>query len=173
MGAAPQLTRKRVRRTIEKLQYIATADYFRSKEAKQLISSYDHKRQWHIKGKGFGVRTKAKKFKSWYDKKIETKNCVYVFWKGSHCLYVGRTLSGKGRPTSHFQKYWFRAATRIDVYGFDRKRDVPRFECMATHYWEPAYSRVTPASKKYYSVCPVCKGRDFIGGQVKWLFRLR
>jgi hypothetical protein len=173
-GAAPQLTRERVRRTIKKLQAIALADYLRSKGAKELLGSYDDKRQWHSKkGKGFGARAKKKSFKRWYDNKITTKNCVYAFWKGPHCLYIGRTLSGKGRPTSHFEKYWFRSTTRVDIFAFDRKREVPQFECMLTHRWEPAYSRVTPASRKYYSVCPACKGKEHIKDQVKWLFRLR
>jgi hypothetical protein len=173
VGAAPQLTQKRVRKGIESLQSLAVADYLRSKDAKHILASYDHKRQWQPKrGKGFGARPKASNFKACYDK-INTKNCVYAFWNGSRCLYVGRTLSGKGRPTSHFQKFWFGASTRIDIFGFDRKRDVPRFECMLTHRWEPVHSRVTPASKKYYSVCPVCAGMEFVEDQVKWLFRLR
>ncbi len=173
VGAAPQFTQERVRRTIERLQSLAAADYLRSKEAKRILTC-EHKRQWHPKkGKGFGAWAKAKSFKAWYDRKIKTKNCVYAFWNGSRCLYVGRTLNGKGRPTSHFQKFWFPATTRIDIFGFDRKRDVPRFECMLTHRWQPVHSRVTPASKKYYAVCPICEGKKVIKKQVKRLFRLR
>jgi hypothetical protein len=173
-GAAPHLTRKRIRKGIERLQDIALAYYLRSKAAKKLLDSYDDKRQWHSKkGKGYGARAKKKAFKRWYDRKISTKNYVYAFWNRQHCLYVGRTLSGKGRPTNHFDKYWFGSATRLDLFAFNGKRDVPRFECMLTHRWKPAYSRVTPASKKYYSVCPVCEGKSFIKKQVKLLFRLR
>src|SRR5581483_9341956 len=68
-GAAPQLTQKRVRKGVQRLQAFATADYLRSKDAKSVLKSYDHKRQWQPKrGKGFGARAKAKNFKAWYDK---------------------------------------------------------------------------------------------------------
>ena len=56
---------------------------------------------------------KKQSFKKWYESKITTKNCVYAFWNGKRCLYVGRTLNGKGRPTSHFEKHWFGKATKV------------------------------------------------------------
>jgi len=173
-GSAPKLTRKKVKRAIERMGDIAQTDYLKSRGARKLLNDYDHKRQWHSKkGKGFGRPAKKRSFKRWYEKTITTKNCVYAFWNKSRCLYVGRTLNGKGRPTSHFEKHWFGKATRVDVYGFTRRRDVPRFECMLTHRQWPSYSRMKPSSKKYYSVCPICEGRKFIGDQVRWLFRLR
>jgi hypothetical protein len=174
MGSAPRLTQKRIKRSIRKLQQIAETDFLRSKETRKIINGYDYKRQWHSKkGKGFGRQAKKRSFKEWYDRKVTTKNCVYIFWNGSHSLYVGRTLNGKGRPTAHFEKHWFGQAKRVDVYGFDRKRDVPRFECMMTHKHEPSYSRMKPSSKKYYATCPICDRRDFIRDQIRWLFRLR
>ena len=173
-GSAPKLTRKRVRRSIAKLKNIAQADYLKSREAKGILRDFDHKRQWHSKkGKGFGRPAKKRSFKKWYESKITTKNCVYAFWNKARCLYIGRTLNGKGRPTSHFEKHWFGKATRVDVYGFRRRRDVPRFECMLTHKESPSYSRMKPSSKKYYAVCPVCEGRKVISDHVRWLFRLR
>ena len=174
MGKAPQLTKKRVGRSIAKLQEIAVNDYLRSKEARIVYRSYDHKRQWHSKrNKGFGVSAKKKAFKNWYERTITTRNSVYVFWDKSKCLYVGRTLNGKGRPTSHFEKYWFRRATRVDIFAFDRKRDVPRHECVLTHRWDPAYSKIMPARKRYYTPCPICVGRKRISDDVKTMFRLR
>jgi len=133
-GMAPKLTTKRIKRTIIKLSNIAEADYLKSHDARNLLKSFDYKCQWHSKkGKGFGRIAKKRSFKDWYDKRITTKNCVYAIWNRSRCLYVGRTLNGKGRPTAHFEKHWFGKATRVDVFGFDRRRDVPRFECMMTH----------------------------------------
>lgn len=173
-GKPAQLTKKTLKRSIAKLQDIATDHYLSSREARRTLRSYDHKRQWHSKrNKGFGVRAKKKSFKDWYERKITTKNSVYAFWDTSKCLYIGRTLNGKGRPTSHFEKYWFRRVTRIDVFGFDRKRDVPRYECMLTHRWNPAYSRITPSMKKYYTRCPICEGRREISSGVKRIFRFR
>jgi hypothetical protein len=139
-----------------------------------MLEDYDYKRQWHSKkGKGFGRTKKKQSFKKWYDKNITTRNCVYAFWNKSRCLYVGRTLNGKGRPTAHFEKYWFGRATRVDVYGFDRRRDVPRFECLLTHKRSPSKSKMKPAKKKYYSPCPVCVGKKFIGDEVRGIFQLR
>jgi hypothetical protein len=173
-GTAPTLARKNVSSAINRLRNIAEDDYLKSRYARRLLSEYDYKRQWHSKkGKGFGRAAKKRSFKRWYDKKITTKNCVYAFWNGKYCLYVGRTLNGKGRPTSHFDKHWFSKATRVDVYGFDRRRDVPRFECLLTHKRNPSYSIMKPSTKKYYSPCPVCDGKKFIGDEVRWIFRLR
>jgi hypothetical protein len=174
MGKAPLFSKKRLRRSIAKLQEIAVDSYLGSKDARQVYKSYDHKRQWHSKrNKGYGVRAKKKAFKNWYEQRITTKNSVYVFWDKKKCLYVGRTLNGKGRPTAHFEKYWFRRATRVDVFAFDRKRDVPRYECVLTHRWEPAYSRITPARRRYYTHCPICDGRREIAMSLKSMFRLR
>jgi hypothetical protein len=173
-GAAPQITPQKIRKTISKLQRLSQETILHSKAARKVFAGNDYKKQWHPKrGKGFGRYEKRKSFKRWYDHYITTLNCVYVFWQNNRCLYVGRTLNGKGRPTSHFEKHWFGRATRVDVYGFDRKRDVPRFECMFTHYHPPSYSRMKPASKKYYSHCPVCDANKLIRIEVRRLFRLR
>jgi hypothetical protein len=172
-GRSPKVTKKRVFRAIAKLQDIAEQIYFRSRDCKQILKGYDYKRRWHSKNKGHGRTAKKRNFKGWYDKHISTKNCVYVFWNKKGCLYIGRTLNGKGRPTGHFEKHWFGKASRVDVYGFDRKRDVSRFECVTTHKWAPSYSRITPASKRYYSRCPICDGRREVRDEIKSLFRLR
>ena len=173
-GSAPQLKRKTVNSGIKRLQTIAEDDFLRSKHAKQLLNGFDYKRQWHAKmGKGFGLPAKKRSFKTWYESKITTKNCVYAFWRGKRCLYVGRTINGKGRPTAHFEKHWFAQATRLDVYGFDGRRDVPRFECLLTHKRTPMRSKMKPSQKKYYSRCPICEGKKFIQDEVRWIFRLR
>ena len=173
-GKAPVITRRRIRRTIDRLQHLAKDTLLHSKTAQKIFGSYDYKKQWHPKrGKGFNREEKRRSFKRWYDSHITTLNCVYVFWRKGRCLYVGRTLGGKGRPTNHFEKHWFGKATRVDVYGFDRKRDVPRFECMFTHYHYPLHSRIKAASKKYYSHCPVCDANREVRREVNKLFRLR
>lgn len=171
-GTAPKLTRKKLSASIERLRNIAEQDYLKSYDARRLLGNYDYKKQWRAKkGKGFGRAAKIRSFKNWYEKHITTKNCVYAFWNKSRCLYVGRTLNGKGRPTSHFEKHWFGIATRVDVYGFDGRRKVPQFECMLTHQRDPSHSKVKPAKKKYYTACPVCVGKAFIGNEVRSIFR--
>jgi hypothetical protein len=174
VGKAPRLTRKQIRRSINELQDIAEADFFKSRYGKRLLKDFDDKRQWHPKrGKGFGWRAKRSSFKKWYQNKIFTKNCVYAFWGKSRCLYIGRTLNGKGRPSSHFEKAWFGKARRLDIFSFQRKRDVPRFECVMTHRHKPSEAGNKPAKRSYYSPCDVCAGRKLIRDEVRRIFRLR
>lgn len=173
-GAAGKITKKKIQISIGKLQGLAEAALLRSKHGKLILGNYDYKRQWHPKrGKGFGRSAKKRHFKDWYERHITTQNCVYVYWGQSRCLYVGRTLNGKGRPSSHFEKHWFGKATRLDVYAFRRKRDVPRFECMFTHLHQPSYSKIKPSTKRFHSRCPVCDVHRAIKGEVKSIFRLR
>ena len=173
-GATGKITKKKVRASIGKLQELAEVALLRSKQGRFVLRNYDYKKQWHPKrGKGFGLAAKKHHFRDWYESHITTQNCVYVFWNKSRCLYVGRTLNGKGWPSSHFEKHWFGKATRLDVYAFRRKRDVPRFECMFTHFKRPSYSRMKPSSKRYYSRCPVCEARREIKSEIKSIFRLR
>jgi hypothetical protein len=173
-GAVPKITKAKIQNSISKLQNVAEEALLASRPSKKVFAGYDYKRQWHPKkNKGFGRPAKRASFKRWYEENITTKNCVYVFWQKKKCLYIGRTLNGKGRPTNHFDKHWFGHATRIDIYAFDRKRGVPRFECMLTHRWTPSYSRMKPASKKFYTRCSVCDVRGDIKSEVKSLFRLK
>lgn len=173
-GPAQRFTKERVKKTIAKLQDIAEDDYLRSRDARKLLLRFDYKHQWHTKrGKGFGRSAKKKAFKKWYERAITTKNCVYAFWNGSHCLYVGRTRRGQGRPISHFDKFWFSQATRIDIFGFSGRRDVPQFECMLTHKAVPTYAEHKPSSQRYHTPCPVCDGRIRIRDEIRRLFRLR
>lgn len=173
-GPVLKITKKKIRRSIAKLEDLAEIGLLRSKNCKHLLRDFDYKKQWHPKlGKGYGRFERKRRFKEWYERHIATQNCVYAFWSPHGCLYVGRTLNGKGRPSSHFEKYWFGKATRLDIYAFERKRDVPRFECMFTHRHGPSYSKIRPASKKFYSRCPICDVREQIRTDVKSLFRLR
>lgn len=173
-GLGPKFTKRKIRNAIVKLQKLAEDALLQSKHSKQILGGYDNKKQWRPKrGKGHGRPAKRDSFKQWYDRHITTHNCVYVFWSPSSCLYVGRTLNGKGRPSSHFEKHWFGKATRLDVYGFERKRDVPRFECMLTHWRKPSYSKIKPGSKRYSSRYPICDVKENITTEIKSLFRLR
>ena len=173
-GASPNITRKTIRDSITKMRNFVEAELITKKQAREILRTYDHKKQWHPKrGKGWGLAAKKREFRRWYDKHISTKNCVYVFWQKRKCLYVGRTMNGKGRPSSHFEKHWFSKATRIDIFEFQRKREVPRFECLMTHAHSPIYSKIKPAKKKYYIECPVCASSSEVSDEIRELFRLR
>ena len=173
-GASPQFNRKRVDKTIKKLQHLGTQSLQTSKLILPLSSFYDVKKQWHPRrGKGHGVRAKEKAFKKWYESQVTYQNCVYAFWSGRNCLYIGRTMNGKGRPSAHFSKHWFSKATRIDIFGSSVKRQVPAFECRMTHKFEPSYSRIRPGHRKGYSRCEICEVRRNIRDEVKYIFALK
>ena len=173
-GNPPHLTPPKIKKAIRNMQASATLTLLKAKQSRRMFDGYDDKRQWHAKrGKPRGIKEKKTAFKRWYEKKITTKNCVYILWHKSKCRYVGRTINGRHRPPAHFSKPWFRNVTRIDIYKFDRKRDVPRFECMRTHRHEPTESKINPARRKYYSRCPICEAKRAIRADIKELFRLK
>lgn len=172
-GASPQFNREKVDKTIKELQHLGAQALQSSELLTPLDQFYDVKKQWHPKkGKGHGVRAKEKAFGQWYAQQISYKNCVYVFWKGRSCLYVGRTMNGKGRPSAHFSKHWFSKATRIDIFGSSIKRRVPAFECRMTHKYEPTYSRIRPGHRKGYTRCEICDVHKSIRNEVKFIFAL-
>ena len=79
-GPNPNLTRRKIARTIETLESVVEHEMLRQKHAKDILRQYNYKRQWHPKrGKGVGVQNKRRHFKDWYEKKITTRNCVYAF----------------------------------------------------------------------------------------------
>lgn len=173
-GRPTKLTNRELSRSLSKLHELVVVALLRSRLIKNLLNDKDAytKKQWHIKrGKGRGYKAKIKSFKTWYGHHISHDNCVYEIWGNSRSLYVGRTLHGKNRPTDHFVKAWFAQATRIDVFGFQRRRDVPRFECLLTHRDKPAHAYNKPATHRYYSRCPICERLKMASAEVKAIFR--
>lgn len=173
-GPAPSFNKRRVDKTIHTLQDLAVETLLHSRLLPPLTELFDQKRQWHPRrGKGRGVSAKQKAFKTWYDGKLSYKNCVYVFWNGRKCLYVGRTLNGKGRPSSQFSKFWFGKATRLDIFCSKAKRSIPALECRLTHQYEPSYSRIKPSRSPRYRRCDICEVEDAIYDEIKDIFALR
>lgn len=177
-GAPPTFNRRKVERTINKLKELTAEALISSGMLKPLDDYWAIKKQWHIKkGKGWGAAAKRKAFRTWYERHITYRNCVYVFWKSTKgsrvCLYVGRTLNGHGRPSSHFEKKWFPQATRLDIYGSKVKRAVPAFECRMTHQRYPKHSKIKPSVRKYYSRCEICVAQRRVRKEVKKIFALR
>lgn len=174
IGKPPRVTKSKREKTIREIRDLVTETLLKTKSSKEIFKDHQYKRQWHPKrGKPRGIAAKKSAFKKWYEKKITVRNCVYIFWQDSKCLYVGRTINGKHRPANHFKKKWFRKATRIDIYAFDLKRDVPRYECMRTHRHHPSESKIKPSRHKYYSRCPICETNREVKSEIKYLFRLR
>ncbi len=108
---------------------VAFKQHFRSSDVQ--------KKQWHPKrGKGWRTDARKRNFKIWYGNNIRYNNCIYIFWARQRCIYVGRTVSGRGRPQQHFEKGWFALVTRIDIYATgspsEIPRPVPKFDPLAT-----------------------------------------
>lgn len=173
-GRAARLDRGKLRREEEKLVAIAKKLLMKKAGKKEFERAISGTRRWHPKmGKGWGRDAKKKSFKKWYKGKIVSKNCVYSFWNGKRCIYVGRTLKGKGRPAAHFEKWWFGPVTRINIHVVPRPRDVPMAECLAIDAYEPSQNRQASSKRKYTAKCPVCTGARDIRRETRRLFPLR
>lgn len=121
--------RRKLRSRIERLVQIATEVELKGDGRKCFAGTSSEKRQWHAKrGKGWGLEAKKKTFRDWYDENVYGRNCIYIFWAKRKCVYVGRTGAGGRRPHAHFEKYWFRSVTRIDIYIINGKRQLPMAE---------------------------------------------
>lgn len=172
-GKAPSFNKKKVERGIKKLQDLTTECLLHSHAVKGLGKLYDVKKQWRVTAnKGWGVDGKRKAFVQWFEKHIPYENCVYAFWRNRKCRYIGRTMGGKNRPQSQFQKYWFRGVTRVDIYASRSSKDIPKLECLASHRFEPTYSKIKPAARKWSSKCPICETRKAVRDEVKAIFKL-
>jgi hypothetical protein len=170
-GKAPDFNKKKVEKSIERLRVLATKCLLRPHAIDGLNQLYDLKRQWHVKG--FGNDRKRKLFADWFGKTIPYQNCVYVFWRNRQCRYIGRTLKGKNRPESQFNKWWFPGVTRIDLYAARGKRNIPKLECLATHRFHPKFSKIRPAASKWAEKCPICETHKVIRTEVKSIFKLK
>ncbi len=173
-GKAPSFNKTKVERVIKQLQELATKCQLHDHAIRGLRQLYDLKKQWHVTSKtGWGNERKRKAFVAWFEKHIPYDNCVYVFWEKRRCRYVGRTLGGQNRPQSQFQKFWFPGVTRVDIYASGGAREIPKLECLATHRFRPTHSRMKPATRKWYSKCPICETRKLVRAEVKAIFRFR
>jgi hypothetical protein len=173
-GRPHVFNRKKVGPKLRELGELAAQIVARRRARKEFRRVVDGKRQWHVKrGKGFGIDAKRKTFKRWYDKRIGNKNCVYVFWSGKECVYVGRTSQGKWRPAGWFDRVWFQPVSRIDIHSVLRPSEVPKAECLAKHLFDPAENKNRPSIGSYTKKCPICEATKEIDHELRNIFRLR
>ncbi len=173
-GPAPAFTSKKVKPNLDKLVTIARKMILKERGQKEFRGSYVEKRQWQVnKRKGWGKQAKKKNFSRWYTKNIRGRNCVYVFWSGRKCEYVGRTINGKGRPISSFGQSWFRTVTRLDIYKVPSPTLVPRAECLAIDLFNPRQNEYSASHPKYAKRCPICTGEKKIKRELKAIFPFR
>jgi hypothetical protein len=173
-GKPPVFNKAKRKRSIEKLQELATQALSEKAARTEFNKTIDKKLQWHPKrGKGWGRKDKKRKFKDWFESKIPYSNCIYIFWAGDRCIYVGRSIHGKGRASSHFVKHWFGSVTRIDVYSTSMASEIPKLECLAIHRFEPRENTNRSARVKGTKKCPVCVVNKEIKTELRSIFRFR
>ena len=173
-GRPHVFNRKKVKPKLYELGELATQIVAGRRARRQFEKAVEGKRQWHVKrGKGHGIDAKKEGFKRWYDRAIESRNCVYVFWAPHECIYVGRTLRGKGRPAGWFDRYWFQPVSRIDIYTVRRPSEVPKTECLAVHLFDPVVNKNWPSIHNYTKKCPICEATKEIDHELESIFRLR
>ena len=169
-GPMPHFSSKKVKPEIDRLSGIAKDIITRQLARKEFAAAAEAKYTWRVKGHGGPAKQRI--FKQWYDKTIGKLNCVYIFWAGSSCIYVGRTGSGKHRPAASFTQYWFHRITRVDVYEVWKPRMLPMLECLACDIFDPRNNRIGVAHKRYCTKCPVCSSVKLIKNELQKIFRL-
>jgi hypothetical protein len=173
-GKPPVLNKRKLNERIRRLQTIASLWLVKHVARDEFQRLIDKKKQWHPKkGKGWGIEEKKRTFDKWFESQISFPNCIYIFWAGRKCKYVGRTIRGKGRPQSHFEKFWFLSITRIDIYSTSRASEVSKLECLAIHRFNPSENKKRAAGKKWTKKCPVCKVHKLIYSELKKIFKLK
>lgn len=173
-GPVPAFDAKVAKQETRKLVEIAKELVLKQRGQSEFDGVVDEVRRWHPKkGKGHGVPAKKHAFNDWYPKSVSSPNCIYVFWSGNRCLYVGRTIKGKGRPQSHFEKFWFGKATQIDIFTVHSPSEVPKAECLAMDLYRPKYTKYKASRRRYAKKCPVCSVLKEMEKDLKAIFRLR
>lgn len=171
-GKPPQFSRKKVNKGIRKLQELASEAFSKGLAKSAFEDHVSERRSWHVKG--HGRREKRQLFSRWFkDTFGEAHGCVYSFWNGKKCLYVGRTGRGGSRPSHHFKSYWFSYATRVTIFGVRGKSNLPMVECLAIHYFSPSYNSNSASTKKWTKACPLCEIHKAIELELRSIFRLR
>ena len=173
-GKAPTFDRKKKYHGVRELQRLLLRCRNRDCWKRESRKRVALKRQWHVTpSKGFGVDEKRRGFDRWFAKYIPYRNCVYVFWAGRTCKYVGRTVRGKNRPQDHFAKWWFSSVKRIDIFAASSALEVPMLECLAAHRFRPTMVKNKPAKQKWAKKCPLCAMLTIIKKEVEALFWLK
>ena len=173
-GARPIFDRRTVNAGIDELQHLASDHFARKFARREFDASVHQQKSWHAKrGKGWGIHEKRETFKDWYQAHFGSASCIYVFWTGHTCEYVGKTGKGGSRPSSHFEKYWFAPVTRIDVYATRGKRALPALECLGIHHFQPRRNKSKAETRKWLKRCPLCAAHKAIENELRSLFRLR
>lgn len=160
-------TSKRRDRLIKSLLEIATRILLRRLGPREFAKTHVGRRLYRLKGRGRRARGESlvKLAKSL------TGPVVYAFWKGKHCLYVGKGLKGT-RLIAHRKSYG-READCVEVWSVRSRSYLPKAECLATHLFEPKDEAMRPEHRAWGKRCPVCVRHDRIRRELRGLFTMR
>lgn len=173
-GPLTKLTKYKIGNLLENLEELSRAIITKRKGKKEFKLSKIESRRWHPKkNKGWSRDSKKESFSHWFDNEVPIRNCVYVFWSPKKCLYVGRTMNGKGQPQSHFKEHWFNQTTQIDIHIVKSINQLHKAECLAIDRFEPHYNKNKSSKWKYYKKCPVCTDVNKIKSELSKIFRLK
>lgn len=174
VGRPPIFNRKKISKNINELQNIASECVTHTFAKNEFEKTIDKKKQWRVnKRKGWGWKAKRENFSKWFEANIDFPNCIYIFWSNSKCVYVGRTVRGKGRPQNHFNKNWFYKISRVDIYSTSKASEVPKLECLAIHRFRPKENGMKASIPKWAKKCPVCNLRKQIKSELSKIFRIK
>jgi hypothetical protein len=101
------------------------------------------------------------------------RHLAYVSFAGRmHCLKVGRSDHGYGRIVSQQDAYYFRDASRVEVYlpKFEKKRMLPALECALTHLFAPYHYYQKPSARRYRQACSACLDMKLVRKLVRELY---
>jgi len=172
-GQPPQFGRKKVDRSISRLQMIASAALAYKLAKAEFEAHVTNWKNYQIKG--WGPRDKRQQFETWFDSHFrKRRGLVYAFWNRlNKCIYIGRTGPRGSRPASHFDKHWFSAVTRVTIYSVKAPSHVPKLECLAIHRFRPKRNQVKASAKKWTKACPLCTTHRYIDSELRSIFRFR
>ena len=168
IGQPPTFNQAKVRKTIKKLQEIASEILINKFKKSEFRGS--KKREWWVKG--HGVEGKKENFKKWFKKNKLPSHYIYIFWAGRKPIYAGRATHGEGEAASKFDKHYFSQIQHIDIYP-SKASELPKLECLAIHIFDPSKNKIKAGAKKWTKKCPICEVRREIESELKRLFILK
>ena len=169
-GSIPKLTKKWREEKIDELQDLVEQSHLSG--LKRWVRKNAEFEEVRFRGrsakdnKAYEVRDRVLK------RRGRRHHIIYVPFRRTTCLKVGKSNHGLGRVASQIDAYYFRDATRVRVYFLkhSRKRFLPALECALTHLYRPFHLYKWPESKSYLRQCPTCKDMKFVRKAVKKLF---
>ena len=95
---------------------------------------------------------------------------IYAFFRKGRCFKVGRTTQGARRLWGYGDTTWLRDATvlYLIVTRRGRQRNLPKYECIYHHLYNPLKNDIRPSQPRYTRECPICAAHR----EIKDLIRL-